>query len=129
MLRWSVLTLTTAASIGLAVFYGAFSAYILGDSGIADQRFLGGMENYADKVEQPIESVIGGTVLAGFALVLLFASVGRLISPLIANITTTAVAGLLVLFFWLGVAPIALIAVLGSTADMFLRSPEASLRS
>ncbi len=128
-LRWSVWTLTTAASIVLAVFYIGFGAYILGDTAIADQRFLGGMTNYADKVDQPIESLIAATVLVGLALVLLIASVGRLISPLMANIATISAAGLLVMFFWLGMAPIALIAVFGSMADMFLRSPDLSTRS
>ena len=129
LLRWSVLTATTVASMLLAVFYGAFAAVILGDTALTDQRFLGGMAGYAADADQPIEILIFSTVLAGFALILLIASVGRLISPFMANLATAGPAGLLVLFFWLGVAPIALIAVFGSLADMFLRSPDFSSRS
>jgi hypothetical protein len=122
--RVSVLSLTSAASLTLALFHFAFAAYVLGSTSLAGQRFLGGLAAYEDAVGRPIASPVAATIIASLGVVLVLAALARPISPLIANIATSGVAVWSVLFFWLGVWPIGLVAVLGSSFDLATRTPE-----
>ena len=124
----SVIAVTTVASLLLAGFYVAFGLYISGRTGLADERFLGGFDNYLPEVDRPVASVVTSTVIFGLALVMLLGAVLRPVAPFFANVSTTFVAMPAVLFFWLGSTPIAAVVVLGSIADMFLRAPNLSTR-
>lgn len=128
LVRASVLSVTSTATAILAVFHFAFAAYLLGNTSLSDQRFLGGLDNYADEVGRPVASVIAASVIAGLGLVLLTAAVARPISPVVANAVTLAIAGSTALFFWLGAWPVALIAVLGSVVDLAGSTPNPTSR-
>ncbi|MGB5757930.1 MAG: hypothetical protein WBM50_13520 [Acidimicrobiales bacterium] len=123
LVRMSVLSVTSVAAVTLAMFHFLFAAYLLGNTSLAELRFLGGLDNYAEEVGRPIASMIAALVIAGLGLVLLAAGLARPVSPLIANVATVAIAGVAVMFFWLGVWPVALVAVLGSTIDLATRTP------
>ena len=117
---------TTAASLLVAAFHFLFAAYLLGTTSLAERRFLGGLDAYAEEVGRPVASVIAATVIGGLGLVLMVAAVTRPVSPLIANAVTISVASLSVMFFWLGVWPVALVAVAGSVTDLALRCSQAT---
>lgn len=121
--RVSVLSVTSAATATLALFHFAFAAYLLGSTSLAEQRFLGGLDTYAEEVGRPVASVIAAIIIASLGAVLLAAALTRAFSPVISNAATIAVAGLAVLFFWLGAWPVALVALLGSTVDLAVRTP------
>lgn len=123
VLQVSVMSVTSLAAITLSLFHFVFAAYMLGNTSLADQRSLGGLDNYAAEVDRPVASVIAALIIAGLGVVLLAASLARPVSPVIANAATMAIAVLAVLWFWLGVWPVALVAVLGSTVDLATRTP------
>ena len=108
------------------MFHFVFAAYMLANTSLAEQRFLGGLDNYAEEVGRPVASVIAALVIASLGVVLLAAGLARPVSPIIANATTIAIAAVAVLFFWLGAWPVALVAVLGSTVDLAIRTPNPS---
>ncbi len=124
LVRVSVLSVTSIAAVTLAMFHFVFAAYLLGTTSLAEQRFLGGIDNYAEEVGRPVASVIAALIIAGLGLVLLAAGLARPIAPVIANAATIAVAAVGLLFFWLGAWPVALVAVVGSSVDLAIRSPE-----
>ena len=123
-LETAVTAVTGSASLLLAAFHLLFAAYMLGSSSLADQRFLGGMASYADEVGRPVASPIAAMIIASFGVVLAIATLARPISPTMANIATTTVAIWSVLWFWLGMWPVGLVAVIGSVADLAIRSPQ-----
>lgn len=123
LVRVSVLSMTSVASTTLALFHFLFAAYMLGNTSLADQRFLGGLDNYAEEVGRPVASVIAALVIAGLGVVLVAASLARPVSPVMANAATIAIGAVAVLFFWLGAWPVALVAVVGSTIDLATRTP------
>ena len=123
LVRVSVLSVTSAATLTLALFHFAFAAYVLGNTSLAEQRFLGGLDNYAEEVGRPVASVIAAFIIASLGVVLLAAGLARPISPIIANAATVSAASLAIMFFWLGAWPIALVAVVGSTVDLATRTP------
>jgi hypothetical protein len=51
------------------------------------------------------------------------------VAPLVANIATIAVASWSVLFFWLGAAPLGIVAVAAASADLVLRAPALNVRA
>jgi hypothetical protein len=116
----------TVASLLLAAFHFVFAAYLLGTTSLADRRFLGGLDAYAEEVGRPVASAIAAAVIGSLGLVLVFAAVTRPVSPLMANAATTSVASLSVVFFWLGAWPVALIAVAGALTDLAVRSSTAT---
>lgn len=126
LIRVSVLSMTSVATAILAMFHFVFAAYILGNTALADQRFLGGFDAYAyaDEVARPVASVIAALVIGGLGLGLVTASLARPVSPIIANVATATIAGVAVLFSWLGAWPVALVAVFGSVIDLAIRTPD-----
>ena len=126
LIRVSVVSVTSVAAVTLAMFHFVFAAYMLGNTTLAEQRFLGGLDNYADEVGRPVASVIAALVIPSLGVVLLAAGLARPVSPIIANATTIAIAAVAVMFFWLGAWPVALVAVLGSTVDLAIRTPNPS---
>lgn len=124
LVRVSVLSMTSVAAVTLALFHFAFAAYMLGTTSLAEQRFLGGLDAYADEVDKPSASLIAALIIAGLGVVLLAASLARPVSPVIANAATIPIAGVAVLFFWLGAWPVALVAIVGSTVDLATRTPK-----
>ena len=126
LVRVSILSLTSVATVTLAMFHFAFAAYMLGNTTLAEQRYLGGLDNYAEEVGRPVASVIAALVIASLGVVLLAGGLARPVSPIIANATTIAIAAVAVMFFWLGAWPVALVAVLGSTVDLAIRTPNPS---
>jgi hypothetical protein len=123
LVRVSVVSVTSVAAVTLAMFHFVFAAYMLGNTTLAEQRFLGGLDNYAEEVGRPVASVIAALVIASLGVVLLAAGLARPVSPIIANAATIAIAGVAVMFFWLGAWPVALVAVVGSTVDLATRTP------
>ena len=123
VVRAGVIAVTTAASLLLAAFHAAFAAYLLGATWLADRALLGGIEAYADEVHRPVAATIAAVIISTLGLVLFIGGVTRGVSPLLANVATVAVASLSVMFFWLGMAPIALAAIGGAIADAALRAP------
>ncbi len=123
LVRMSVLSLTSLAAVTLAVFHFVFAAYMLGNTSLAEQRFLSGLDSYAEEVGRPVASVFAALIIAGLGVVLLAAGLARPVSPVIANAATIAIAGIAVMFFWLGAWPVALFAVLGSAFDLATRTP------
>lgn len=119
-----VSSLTGLGSILLATFHIMFAAYMLGAISLADKRFLGGLANYADEVGRPIASPIAATIIGSLGLVLVVAALARPISPLVSNLATVGVAMWSVLWFWLGVWPVGLIVIIGSTIDLATRTSE-----
>lgn len=123
VVRTGVVAVTTVASLALAAFHAAFAAYLLGATWLADRALLGGIGAYADEVHRPVAATIAAVIVAVLGLVLFIGGVCRGVSPLVANVATVGVASLSVMFFWLGMAPIALAAIAGSVADAALRAP------
>lgn len=123
LVRVSVLSVTSVAAVTLAMFHFVFSVYMLGNTSLAEQRFLGGLDNYAEEVGRPVASVIAAAIIASLGVVLLAAGLARPVSPLIANAATIAIAAVAAMFFWLGAWPVALVAVVGSTIDLATRTP------
>jgi hypothetical protein len=123
VVRVSVLSVTSIAALTLALFHFAFAAYLLGTTSLAEQRFLRGLDYYGDVVGRPVASVVAALIIGGLGVVLLAAGIARPVSTVIANIATIAIASVAVLFFWLGVWPIGIVAVLGSTLDIATRAP------
>ena len=128
LVRVSVLSVTSVAAVTLAMFHFVFAAYMLGNTSLAEQRFLSGLDNYAEEVGRPVASVIAAFIIAGLGVVLLAAGLARPVSPVIANAATIAIAGVAVMFFWLGAWPVALVAVVGSTVDLATRTPNPTLQ-
>ena len=126
LVRVSVLSVTSIAAVTLAMFHFVFAAYLLGNISLAERRFLGGIDNYAEEVDRPVASVVAALVIACLGLVLLAAGLARPIAPITANAATIAVAMMTALFFWLGAWPIALVALVGSGADLAIRTPKST---
>ena len=123
LIRVSVVSATSVATATLALFHFAFAAYMVGNTSLAEQRFLGGLDNYADEVGRPVASLTAALIIAGLGVVLLAAGLARPVSPVIANAATIPIASLATLFFWLGAWPVALAAIVGSTIDIAMRTP------
>jgi hypothetical protein len=120
--RGVVLVVASAASLAVAAFHAAFAVYLLGGDHLAERPMLGGLANYADEVGSAGAPVAAGVILA-LGAVLLFACLVRPVAPLAANIATISIAIWSVLWFWLGAAPLGIIAVAGAVVDMILRAP------
>jgi hypothetical protein len=121
-LHAALTSVTGLTSLLLAAFHFAFAIYLLGHTALASRPFLGGVVAYED--EGPIASAIAATIIASLGLVLVITALARPISPLMANIAATSIAMISVMFFWLGVWPIGLIAMAGSVTDLAIRSPQ-----
>jgi hypothetical protein len=122
VIRSVVLLVATASSLAVAAFHTAFAAYLLGADHLAERPFLGGLGSYADEVGSDAAPVAAGIILA-LGVVLLVAGLVRPVAPLAANIATMAIAVWSVLWFWLGVAPLGIVAVAAAITDMALRAP------
>jgi hypothetical protein len=120
-LHTALMSVTGLTSLLLAAFHLAFAIYLLGGTALASQPFLGGFVGYEEN--GPIGNAIAATIIASLGLVLVIAAVARPISPLVANIAATSIAMISVMFFWLGVWPIGLIAMAGSVTDLAIRTP------
>lgn len=127
--RMSVASVTSIAAVALAVFHFAFAAYLLGGTSLVERRFLGGIDGYAEEVDRPVASVVAAVIIAALGLALLAAALARPVSPLVANAVTMAISMVAVMFFWLGVWPVGIVAVLGSCADLAIRTPSLAPRS
>ncbi len=115
---------TTLASLLLAAYYIAFAVYLLGSTGLADQRVWGqsplqGFAGYKDQAGAVV-------VFGGAGLLLAIAAVARPIAPVVANFVTLQIAVISVAFFWLGVWPLGLIVVASAAADLAIRAPRTS---
>ena len=92
-----------------------------GDSSIADRAYvLGGMDYYGDFVGQ--QPIFAGVLIA-LAVVLLVACVFRSVAALSMNVMTITISLWWVMWFWLRMWPIALIAIFAATLDIVLRAP------
>ena len=129
LVRLSVTSVTSIAALALAVFHVAFATYLLGSTSLAERRFLGGIDGYADEVGRPVASVAAALIIAALGLALFAAALARPVSPLVANAATMAISTLAVMFFWLGVWPVGIVAVLGSCVDLAIRTPSVAPRS
>jgi hypothetical protein len=121
--RVSVASVASIATVALAVFHFAFAAYLLGGTSLAERRFLGGIDGYAEEVGRPVASVMAALIIAVLGLVLLLAVLARPVSPLVANAVTVAISTVAIMFFWLGVWPVGIVAVVGSCLDLAIRTP------
>lgn len=119
--QFALRTATALATLGLAAFYFAFAAYLLGNKSLADQRLLGGFTHYADEVGRPVASPLAAAIIATLGVILVIATVARPVSPVVSNIATAAVTSFGLLFFWLGIWPAALVAATGSIVDFAIR--------
>jgi hypothetical protein len=120
-----VLPLTTVASLLLSTYYLAFSAYLLGNTHLADQHAWGrlplrGFVGYADEAGRVSPAV---AIIGGLGLLLAIAAVARPIAPVLANAVTLPIAVFAVMFFWLGVWPLGLIVLAGTVTDLVTRAP------
>jgi hypothetical protein len=115
---------TTAATLAVGGFYLVFAAYLWGARDPADRLGITGFEEYA---REPGAAIVA-CLIAFFGAVLVAAGLTRAWSPLLANVLTATVASFAVMFFWLGMAPVAVVAVVGSGADMALRLPRSQVR-
>ncbi len=120
-LRSVVLVTTTVASIFVGAFFVAFAVYLGGHHALADHTLLGGFDNYVEETGR--SATVAAVVIGSLGIVVAGASLVRYIAPLTANIATIAAATWGILFFWLGIAPLAAVAVAGSCVDMVLRAP------
>jgi hypothetical protein len=120
-LHAALTSVTGLATLLLATFHFAFAIYLLGGTALANQPFLGGLVGYGE--EGPIGSAVAATIIGSLGLVLLIAVLARPISPLVANVAVTSIAMISVMFFWLGIWPIGLIAMAGSVTDFAIRTP------
>jgi len=123
-----MLPVTTVAQLLLGAYYVAFSAYLLGNSSLADQQFFGrsplqGFEGYAD------EAGASGVafILGGLGLSLAAAAIARPVSPVLANAATLPSAVLAVMFFWLGVWALGVIVLAGAATDLATRALRTTL--
>ena len=128
-LQAAVASVSGLAALLLAGFYFVFAAYMLGHTSVAERRFFGGLASYADEVGRPIASPSAATIIASLGLVLVVAAFARPISPTMANVVTIAAASWSILFFWLGVWPIGVIAVIASAIDLATRTSNSAQRS
>jgi hypothetical protein len=122
--RSILIPVTSIASLLLAVYHLAFAAYVLGNTGLADQQIWGqfplqGFEGYADEAGAPTAALI----IASLGLILALAAIARPIAPVVANAATLPIAVMAVMWFWLGIWPLGLIVVAGAVADLALRAP------
>jgi hypothetical protein len=123
-----VVPLTSIASMLLAAYYGAFAAYNLGNSALADQQIFGrsplqGFEAYADEAGASTAALI----IAGLGLMLAVAAIARPIAPVVANAVTLPIAAVAVMFFWLDVWPFGLAVFAGAATDLALRAPRVTV--
>jgi hypothetical protein len=112
----------TAASLAVAAFYVAFAAFLLGAGTLAQRPWLGGLDHYAEEVGSTGAGV-AAIFLLGLGGLTVVACVMRPVAPLVANVTTMTMASLLVMWFWIGAAPIGALAVAAAAFDMALRIP------
>jgi hypothetical protein len=120
--RFLVLAVSSMASLAVAAFHAVFAAYLLGAEQLADRPMLGGLSNYAEEIGSTGAGVAAGVVLAS-AGVILTGCIVRPVAPLAANVAIVAIASWSVLWFWLGAAPLGIIAVAGAVADSIVRAP------
>ena len=128
IVRGATLVATSVASLAVVAFHFAFAAYLLGSRSLSDRSLLHGLNNYVEEVDRPVASVVAATVITVLGILLLVATVTRISSPMIANLVTMGVVLWSVLWFWLGVWPVALVALAGSAVDMSLRTPNFASR-
>ena len=121
-IRHFVLAVASVASLAVAAFHALFAAYLLGAEPLAEQPLLAGLGGYAEEVGSAGGAVAAGVILALGAVIFVCCLV-RPVAPLSANIATITIAMWSVLWFWLGVAPLGIVAVAGTIADMVLRAP------
>ncbi len=121
-IRGLVLVLASTASLAVAAFHTAFAAYLLGADHLADRPLLGGLGSYAEEVDSGAAPVAASIILA-LGVVILVAGLVRPVAPLAANIATMTIAVWSVLWFWLGAAPLGIVAVAAAITDMALRAP------
>lgn len=119
-----LLSVTSIASLLLASYYVAFAAYLLGSTDLADQQVWGrsplqGFEAYAGEAG----ASIAASIIASLGFILALAAVARPIAPVLSNVATVPIASLAVMFFWLGVWPLGLMAVAGAAIDVAFRAP------
>lgn len=122
VLRWSIIPLTSLASVLLAMYLLAFAIYMLGETSLSDRRFLGGLHSYADEVGRPVASTVAASIMVSVAVILIAMIIARPISPLMANVVTIVIALVPVMWFWLGIWPVGLVAIAGSTIDLVARA-------
>jgi hypothetical protein len=120
---------TTVAQLALAAYFFAFAAYLVGNTGLADQQVLGAsvlasFEHYAD---EPGAST-AASIIGAFGLVLALSALARSLSPIVSNAATIPIAMLAILFFWLGIWPLAVLVLVGAVADLALRAQHPALR-
>lgn len=119
---------TTAAQLALAVYFFAFAAYLVGNTGLAHRQVFGtsvlaGFENYADAPG----ATTAASIIGALGLVLALSAVARPISPIVSNAATIPIAMLATLFFWLGIWPLAVLVLVGSAVDLALRAHHPAL--
>jgi hypothetical protein len=125
--RFVVLAVSSVASLAVAAFYVTFATYLLGAEQLARQPMLGGLDSYAEELGSTAAAVAAVVLLASGG-VILASCVIRPVAPLSANAVTIAIAIWLVLWFWLGAAPLGIVAVAGACVDMIMRTPALRLR-
>lgn len=121
--RTAVTTIATVASLALASYTGAFALYLSGDLPLAERPFLHGLASYADEVDPSSSITLAVVVMASISALLLVAAAMRPIAPVAANVVTLPIALIAVVWFWLGIAPLGLVALAGAAADLVLRAP------
>lgn len=114
---------TTVAQLALAVYFFAFAAYLVGNTGLADRQVFGtsvlaGFEHYADEPG----ATTAASIVGALGLVLALSGVARSISPIVSNAATIPVAMLATLFFWLGIWPLAVLVLVGAMVDLAFRA-------
>jgi hypothetical protein len=112
---------TAVASLLIAGYHFVFAAYLLGTTTLGERRFLGGLGAYAEEVDRPVAGAVAATIIATLGVVLIAATVARPAAPMTANVATMSVASLSLTFFWLGVWPVALVAIAGALTDLARR--------
>jgi hypothetical protein len=117
-----VLVVASVASLAVAAFHGLFAAYLLGADQLAERPMLSGLKSYAEEVGSAGAAAAAGVILALGAVILVCCLV-RPVAPLTANLAIITIAMWSVLWFWLGVAPLGIVAVGGTIADMVMRAP------
>ena len=119
---------TALAQLALAAYFVGFAGFLFGDTGLADQVVLGtsplhGFEHYADESG----AAIAGLIVATLGIALALAAFARPIAPIASNAVTLSIATLAVMFFWMGVWPLALFVCVGASIDLAVRGQPAAL--
>lgn len=118
---------TALAQLALAAYFLGFAGFLFGDDGLADQEVLGtspfrGFEHYADESG----AAIAGLIVATLGIALALAAIARPIAPITSNAVTLPIATLAVMFFWMGVWPLALLVCVAASIDLAVRGQPAA---